>query len=178
MNFLRIVPLVLSLLAFVLPGYAQESTVVITDIDGVSVTLKMANNMEGYFKNIDSDGSAGVIMMVISIPKWVEDESGSHPVPDVLFEAPVNSVDEIVFNNYGAGVANVNVANVNVDLLEGVMAVSGVTDPLKVKVARIDGISLVDTTVSSDWKIDLRTSFGEGLYLVNVGGCEFKFWVK
>lgn len=104
-------------------------------------------------------------------PTTVNPDNGQ-TVGEILCEMPMENVEEITFTGL-SGVNGIGADGLAIDIRDGVMRISGVTEPVKVSVASIDGILEYDARIESDTEINLN-HFGSGMHVISAGGLTFK----
>lgn len=116
---------------------------------------------------------------------WITLDPDGRPIPSeqdgvtrgaILCEIPLINIEEITFT-LPAGVSNVSSDALGINISEGIMRISRVTEPVRVTIASISGTVEYDRVIDSDTEIDLNR-FGSGVHTVAAGDLSFKILVK
>lgn len=174
------------LLLAALPMSANKGEMKALLRDGTTVSVKLADNMQGTFYYLV--GKASPYNLLVYTGKIVYDNTGK-PYEDqgnpyegeepgkIYFDMQMDKISDLSF----ADVVSVDEiqagTNIRVDLENGIVTLSGIVSPVDVTVHSASGQLQHEERVLSDRKIDIRT-LGEGVHIVKVGSSTFKILTK
>lgn len=114
---------------------------------------------------------------VVPNPETGKPEAG----PDggtIFFEMPIPNIDTISFTGLSpAALDNITPTYFNINIANGTLTITGLTEPIAVAINNIEGVSLYSGTISHDCTMALN-EFGSGILVVTVGNQSFKILVK
>lgn len=173
---------ILTMLGLTLSAVGQDCMMHIRTINGESVDVKVSESAVGStYGNLPAYPAS---IFYVSTGQITTAEDG-RPVPvmadgvaqgAILCEVLLSDITEINFTGL-SGIKEVTGEDLGVTVMDGVMRISRVAEPVHVTVAAISGLIEYSDTITSDTEIDLNR-YGKGVHSVSVGTVTFKILIQ
>ncbi len=163
---------------------AEETTVMkIATIDGKDFTVSLVEGMQAAIWTNSQEAESPLNFFIYTgVPQYedngrpMETETENSPCK-IFLDTPVPTLNDITLSVVDiSSVGETGIASIHADILKGIIGISGVGSPVKILIVNSNGLTVVDKVIMSDTSFDL-TSFGPGVYMVNIDGSTFKFLV-
>lgn len=171
------------MLALCLPVMADDCVMHVHTVTGVKVDVTISENAQAALYGGNTEKYPDSVFYTFTGQTTLDNDGRIIPLVEdgvakgaILYELPLINIEEISFS-LPSGVEDVTSDALSVNIVDGIVRLSRVLNPIHVTITDMSGIIEYDGIIDSDIEIDLNR-FGSGVYAAAVGELNFKILVK